>query len=267
MRVVIFVGNQMKKLFTEDCLVDKNFLSAELCQRWEKKIFSRPDIFGPDVNPEYGQMAAYYGMIESGLNESYYRYAEKHNHYLQTEFPEVNEIITDIGAKIIHKSGLKAGSLPMVPRDKKYFLMAGFNLQLKTWTLYNIHTDTEGLLQYPESIFNPDTRAYSAVVSIKRTAQYVQNRGGDLDIWKKRYLADELDGFYKADGYRAKSKALRKKVSYEAGSLVVFDSFMPHVVLPFKVNKKADRRISFVVHFNYRKHTERNPFPHLEYWY
>ena len=145
--------------------------------------------------------------------------------------------------------------------------MAGFNLQLKTWTLYNIHTDTEGLLQYPESIFNPDTRAYSAVVSIKRTAQYVQDRGGDLDIWTKRYLADELDGFYKADGYRAKSKALRKKVPYEAGSLVVFDSFMPHVVLPFKVNKKADRRISFVVHFNYRKHTERNPFPHLEYWY
>jgi hypothetical protein len=121
-------------------------------------------------------MAAYYGMIESGLNESYYRYAEKHNHYLQTEFPEVNEIITEIGAKIIHKSGVKAGSLPMVPRDKKYFLMAGFNLQLKTWTLYNIHTDTEGLLQYPESIFNPDTRAYSAVISIKRTAQYVQDR-------------------------------------------------------------------------------------------
>jgi hypothetical protein len=42
---------------------------------------------------------------------------------------------------------------------------------------------------------------------------------------------------------------------------------MPHGVLPFKVHKKEDRRITFLVHFNYRKHTERNPFPHLEYWY
>jgi hypothetical protein len=42
---------------------------------------------------------------------------------------------------------------------------------------------------------------------------------------------------------------------------------MPHGVLPFKVRKKEDRRITFLVHFNYRKHTERNPFPHLEYWY
>ena len=48
---------------------------------------------------------------------------------------------------------------------------------------------------------------------------------------------------------------------------MIFDSFMPHVVLPFKVKKKADRRISLVMHFNYRKHTQRNPFPHLEYWY
>ena len=52
----------------------------------------------------------------------------------------------------------------------------------------------------------------------------------------------------------------------QPSKLVIFDSFMPHVVLPFKVKKKADRRISLVMHFNYRKHTQRNPFPHLEYW-
>jgi hypothetical protein len=56
-------------------------------------------------------------------------------------------------------------------------------------------------------------------------------------------------------------------VPYTVGNMVLFDSFMPHVVIPFKIKKKDDRRISFVVHFNYRKHTERNPFPHLEYWY
>ena len=60
-----------------------------------------------------------------------------------------------------------------------------FSLQLANWKLYNIHTDTEGLIQYPESIFNPNTRAYSCVISVKRTAQYVEKRGGDLDIWAK----------------------------------------------------------------------------------
>jgi hypothetical protein len=39
------------------------------------------------------------------------------------------------------------------------------------------------------------------------------------------------------------------------------------VVLPFKVKKKEDRRISMVVHFNYRHRTDINPYPHLEFWY
>ncbi len=43
--------------------------------------------------------------------------------------------------------------------------------------------------------------------------------------------------------------------------------FMPYVVRLFHVRSKADRRISFVMHFNYRSPTERNPFPHLEYGY
>ena len=77
-------------------------------------------------------------------------------------------------------------------------------------------------MQYPESIFNIKTRAYSCIIYIKRKAQYKENNA---------------------------------------------DSFMPHGVLPLKVRKKQDRRITFLVHFNYRKHTERNPFPHLEYWY
>ena len=69
----------MKKLFTNDYIIVENFLSEDLCKRWEKKILGNLDIFGADVEPLYGQFAAYYGMIEAGLNESYYRFAEKHN--------------------------------------------------------------------------------------------------------------------------------------------------------------------------------------------
>ena len=257
----------MNKLFQNDIIFEKGFLSADVCKKWESTIFENLQTFGTDVEPKYGQMAAFYGMVEAGLNESYFRFAAKHNRFLLKHFPEVKDIIAYAGERILTHSGLPAQALPVVPRDMQYFQIAGFNLQLASWSLYNIHTDTEGLIQYPESIFSPQTRAYSCIISIKRTAQHTLKRGGDLDIWRERVLADQLDKFYKPNGYEARSKDNRVKVAYEEGNLILFDSFMPHLVLPFKVKKKQDRRISFVVHFNYRKTTEKNPYPHLEYWY
>ncbi len=257
----------MKMLFTNQFFEEPGFLSPEICAEWEARIFDNLDTFGPDMSPRYGQMAAYYGMIEAGLNESYYRFAEKHNNFLWKNFPQIKRVIRNMGHCILKKSGLPIDSIPIVPRDKKYFLAAGFKIQLKNFNLYNIHIDTEGLLQYPDSIFNLHTRAYSCIVSIKRTAQYKNDHGGDLHIWRERYTADKMDDFYKKDGIQVRSKQNRRRVAYEVGKLVVFDSFMPHGVLPFRVRKKEDRRITLLVHFNYRKHTERNPFPHLEYWY
>ena len=257
----------MKKLFTNEFIVENDLLSPKVLQRWRDTIFDHPKILGPDVEPEYGQLAAFYGMLESGLNESYFRFAGRHNKFLVKNFPEIKQIVSYAGAKILTHSGLRSDALPIVPRDRNYFLIAGFNLQLAALKIYNIHTDTEGLISYPESIFNPNTRAYSCVVSVKRTAQFVVNRGGDLEIWRERWLAHELDEFYKSDRVQARSKINKEKISFEEGNLILFDSFMPHAVLPFKVKHKQDSRITLVVHFNYRKWTEQNPFPHLEYWY
>ena len=257
----------MKKLFTNEIYIQPNFLPSELCEKWASKIFENLDVFGPDVQPEYGQMSAFYGMLEAGLNESYFRYARKHNHFLVKNFPEIKNIIKRVGEIILTKSGIPREVIPVEPRDKQYFLIAGFNIQLHDWLIYNIHTDTEGLVMYPSSIFEKKTRAYSCVISIKRSAQFINNRGGELDIWKERYLANELEKFYRPDGVRAHSLDSRIKVDYSPGTMVLFDSFMPHVVRPFRVQKKEDRRISLVMHFNYRDRTEKNPFPHLEYWY
>lgn len=73
--------------------------------------------------------------------------------------------------------------------------------------------------------------------------------------------------FGKRDGFTAKSNKLREKVPDKVDNRVLFDRFMPHVVLPFKIKKKDDRHISFVVRFNDRKHTERDPIAHLEHGY
>ena len=181
--------------------------------------------------PKYGQMAAYYGMIEAGLNESYYRFAGKHNQFLLKNFPEVKGLIRQMGECILEKSGLPANAIPVIPRDKKYFLVAGFKIQSKSFNMYNIHIDAEGLLQYPGSIFDLNTRAYSCIVSIKRTAQYENMHGGDLHIWQERYTADKMDDFYKTDGSQVRSKANRHRIAYEPGKLLLFESFMPHGAL------------------------------------
>ena len=81
--------------------------------------------------PKYGQMAAYYGMIEAGLNESYYRFAKKHNHFLLKNFPQVKDLIRQMGERILEKSGLPANAIPVIPRDKKYFLVAGIQNPVK----------------------------------------------------------------------------------------------------------------------------------------
>ena len=212
----------MKKLFTNDYIILDNYLSEEVCQRWEKKILSHLDIFGADVEPAYGQMAAYYGMIEAGLNESYYRFAEKHNKYLLKEFPEVTGLIADAGRLILSHSGLRPDALPVVPRDKKYFQIGGFNLQLHTWNLYNIHTDTEGLLQYPASIFDEKTRAYSCVVSIKRTAQLITSTGRTGVVVLNAApppattLLDDARTLAEATGLRVARAVLRERSAYRA---------------------------------------------------
>ena len=180
----------MKKLLTKQFFEEPGFLSPEIFVDWERRIFDNLDTFGPDMAPKYGQMAAYYGIIEAGLNESYYRFAGKHNQFLLKNFPEVKGLIRQMGECILEKSGLPANAIPVIPRDKKYFLVAGFKIQSKSFNMYNIHIDTEGLLQYPGSIFNLNTRAYSCIVSIKRTAQYENKHGGHLHIWQERYTAD-----------------------------------------------------------------------------
>ena len=203
----------MKKLFTNQFFEEPGFLSPEICADWERRIFDNLDTFGPNMVPKYGQMAAYYEMIETGLNESYYRFAEKHNQFLLRDFPEVKGLIRQMGECILEKSGLPANAIPVIPRDKKYFLVAGFKIQSKSFNMYKIHIDTEGLLQYPGSIFNLNTRAYSCIVSIKRTAQSENKHGVDLHIWQERYTADKMDDFYKKDGIQVRSQANRHRIA------------------------------------------------------
>mgnify|MGYP000114630903 CR=1 FL=1 len=98
----------------------------------------------------------------------------------------------------------------------------------------------------------------------------IGNFGRATSILEEDKIAIAIEKSYWGDTpkmFFLPGKASVGKVDYTPGNMVLFDSFMPHLVRPFKVRKKADRRITLVVHFNYRKHTERNPFPHLEYWY
>ena len=46
---------------------------------------------------------------------------------------EIKNIIKRVGEIILTKSGIPREVIPVVPRDKQYWLIAGVNIQLHDW--------------------------------------------------------------------------------------------------------------------------------------
>lgn len=112
-----------------------------------------------------------------------------------------------------------------------------------------IHADYEGIAPYPPMLFDPQTRAYSAVISLATAAS-----GGNLMIWKDRKLASqemELDD------------SLAEEVTYSVGSMSIFDSFCYHRIMASKLDDSHRFRAIAAVHFLYLD----KPYPHFEYWF
>lgn len=114
------------------------------------------------------------------------------------------------------------------------------------------HIDLEGLAPYPPVMFDRGAAAFSAVLCVAAPA-----RGGDLLIWpEKRYFADTAENLpvRKADAVR---------LSCRAGDLLIFDSFLPHMIDAYEVDDEAPWRVTGVIHFLLRE----EPYPHWEYWF
>lgn len=77
-----------------------------------------------------------------------------------------------------------------------------------------VHADYEGLAPYPQKLFDPDTRAYSAVLSLAMAAS-----GGNLENLQEHQLANE-------EPLLCDQKV--SEVAYKVGTMTIFDSFCYH---------------------------------------
>jgi hypothetical protein len=142
--------------------------------------------------------------------------------------------------------------VPAVPRRTilgPYWTDYGFAVYERDGQSGVAHTDLEGLIPYPSSMFDGATEAYSATVAVDCPAS-----GGGLWIDRRQRRV----GHY----VPPRSRKGWKLYEYQPGTLTLFDAFLPHAIQGFRLSDTAPRRVILVVHFLYRK----EPYPHYQYW-
>jgi hypothetical protein len=223
----------------------RDFVSRRHLQNWAARIVSDRRHWQTCFNGDFSTYgSAWYTEIEEGCPARYQANANLWNARLQ-KFPNLKAYVAGI-------ADLLPRSVPVVPRRAvlgPYWNDYGFTVYERNGQSGVAHTDLEGLIPYPDSMFDPNTEAYSATLAVECPAE-----GGGLRIDpRKRRL-----GHYVPPPTRKGWKLYR----YYPGTLTLFDSFLPHSIEGFQLSRAHPRRIVLAVHFLYRE----SPYPHYQYW-
>jgi hypothetical protein len=225
-----------------------NYVDEATCSAWLSQVLANQDEMETRFEFIHSYGSSWYLDIEHGLLAYYHANAEHTNELLHA-LPNLVETLAD-SAKFLEAPDGSTG-LPSRPRSQNlgpYWANAGVVLMMKG-TEGVIHADYEGIAPYPPMLFDPQTRAYSAVISLATAAS-----GGNLMIWKSRKLASEE---FEMDDSCA------QEVAYSVGSLSIFDSFCYHRIMASKLDDNHRFRAIAAVHFLYLD----KPYPHFEYWF
>jgi hypothetical protein len=221
------------------------FVAAADLQGWLTRIIRTrrrwQSCFDGDFSA-YG--SAWYVEVEEGSAPRYHANAMSWNRRLQA-FPHLREYVQQVAT-------LLPRHVPAVPRRSilgPYWTDYGFTIYEREGQSGVAHTDMEGLIPYPASMFDASTEAYSATIAVE-----CPESGGGLWIDPRRRRL----GHYVAPRQRTGWKLH----SYRPGTLTVFDSFLPHAIEGFRLSRHHPRRTVFIVHFLYRS----EPYPHYQYW-
>jgi hypothetical protein len=128
------------------------------------------------------------------------------------------------------------------------------------------HMDYDGLTPYPSMLFDPRTRAYTAIFCLEMPSSGAGLVVYPIRAYASRYRAptvhhpfnNDLDFIEMARGNVVEPVSLK----YSPGSLAIIDSFCPHYVPPGQFSEANPRRMVCVVHYLYLDH----PKPHWQYW-
>lgn len=225
-----------------------NWVSKEQCSGWLETVILNSDKWETrfDYINAYGN--CWYLDIEAGLLHYYHANAKCTNDLL-AGLPGFVDALKSSAKFLVAPDG--ATGLPARARHENlgpYWVEAGVVL-MNQGTAGVEHADYEGLAPYPQMLFDPKTRAYSAVLCLAEAES-----GGNLRIWKEHVLADQEPEFRDSSC---------EEVTYKAGALVLFDSFCYHQITGSVLSDDHRYRAIGALHFLYRE----TPYPHWEYWF
>lgn len=238
----------MTRVGPSQVLVIDDYVSQTQCQSWLRQVIENAGNLETRFEFINSYGSSWYLDIEHGLLH-YYHANSVHTNKLLHALPGLVESLASSARYLEGPDGtcghpVRARSENLGP----YWVDAGVVLMMAGHEGV-IHADYEGLAPYPAKLFDPATRAYSAVLSLATPAS-----GGNLKIWKSHKLADEEPDL---------DESSASEVVYKVGSLSLFDSFCYHRILASKLDDEHRFRAIAAVHFLFLS----EPVPHWEYWF
>ncbi len=232
------------------------YVPADVVAEWAARVLERRDDWtlrdtGWYPAATYGN--SWYIDIESGVLHEYHATAPRAN-ALIGELPGYLDAMRAVAE---HLAGPDGTVLPTRARREnlgEFWCDSGIHIfgGIEAEGRGDMHADYEGLSPYPGRLFAPDTRAFSAIVSVSTPLD-----GGGLDIWdERRFLGHEPPPDPDDPAPRIVS------VDYAPGDLVVLDSFLFHRIQRFRVDESSFR-MTAVMHFLLLD----EPYPHWEHWF
>lgn len=234
-----------------DYLQIPNYTDSASCNLWTKHIIGNRDKWKSKLDAyTYGN--AWYLEIETGCLHSYHAEAEASNK-LVSALPAYLPTMIDTCQFLAPKDNngkaypIRARTVNLGP----YWSWSGLHIFEANEEVNGgaFHCDYEGLAPYPQKLFEEETRAYSAVLSVA-----APESGGGLRVWPRRFLANE------EIPYMPDEEAV--DLDYQPGTLTILDSFMGHQIMESEF-KPDQLRITGVIHWLLLD----DPYPHWEYWF
>lgn len=232
----------------------REFAHPKKCHEWNQIILDQRDHWIKRDQDTWSYGNVWYFDIAAGRVHRYFANAINSNRliaglpgYLDVMRESVRHILAPDGQLCLETRARHENLGPYWCESGLHIYTAEYGINTK---IGMIHQDLEGLIPYPQMMFDEDTFAYSAVLSVAIPEQL-----GGLSVWKTRFPASNTS--------TALCEEDKVELDYEVGTMTIIDSFMPHQIQNFVCSKKHPFRITGVMHFLYRS----QPYPHWEYWF
>jgi len=225
-----------------------DYVPVQKCNDWLSQVLANSSELETRFEFINSYGSSWYLDIEHGVLH-YYHANAAHTNELLYALPDLIPTLSGVSKYLVAPDG--ATGLPCRSRSQNlgpYWVDGGVVLMMQGHEGV-VHADYEGLAPYPQKLFDPDTRAYSAVLSLAMAAS-----GGNLKIWQEHQLANE-------EPLLCDQKV--SEVAYKVGTMTIFDSFCYHRILPSQLDDDHRFRAVAAMHFLYLA----EPYPHWEYWF